>query len=64
MVLKEADERVISAALGRKPNDVESAIFENLWSEHCAYRTSKPLLQTMPTRGDISIQALEMTQPS
>ena len=55
MVLKEADERVISAALGRRPNDVESAIFENLWSEHCAYRTSKPLLQTMPTRGDIVI---------
>ena len=55
MVLKEADERVISAALGRRPNDVESAIFENLWSEHCAYRTSKPLLQTMPTRSDIVI---------
>ncbi len=51
MVLKDADALIITEALGRSPNEVESAIFENLWSEHCSYRTSKPLLQTMPTRG-------------
>jgi phosphoribosylformylglycinamidine synthase subunit PurL len=55
MVLKDGDARIITEALGRPPNEVESAIFENLWSEHCAYRTSKPLLQTMPTRGDVVI---------
>ena len=55
MVLKDADARIITEALGRPPNEVESAIFENLWSEHCAYRTSKPLLQTMPTHGDAVI---------
>ena len=52
MGLKDADEKIITNALGRRPNEVESAIFENLWSEHCAYRTSKPLLQTMPTSGE------------
>jgi phosphoribosylformylglycinamidine synthase II len=55
MVLKEEDARVIIEALGRQPNEVEAAIFENLWSEHCAYRTSKPLLQAMPTQGDVVI---------
>jgi len=52
MGLKDSDRRVITQALGRSPNEVESAIFENLWSEHCAYRSSKLLLKTMPTTGD------------
>jgi phosphoribosylformylglycinamidine synthase len=55
MVLTEADARIITEALGRQPNEVEVAIFENLWSEHCAYRTSKPLLQTMPTQGEVVV---------
>jgi phosphoribosylformylglycinamidine synthase II len=52
MVLKDLDARIITEALGRPPNEVEAAIFENLWSEHCAYRTSKPLLRTMPSDGE------------
>ncbi|MGZ4903644.1 MAG: phosphoribosylformylglycinamidine synthase subunit PurL [Halobacteriota archaeon] len=52
MALTDVDIDVITGALGRPPNEVESAIFENLWSEHCAYRSSKPLLATMPTTGD------------
>jgi phosphoribosylformylglycinamidine synthase len=55
MVLKDSDARIITEALGRPPNEVEAAIFENLWSEHCAYRTSKPLLQTMPSNGEIVV---------
>jgi phosphoribosylformylglycinamidine synthase II len=55
MALIGSDVQIITEALGRAPNEVESAIFENLWSEHCAYRTSKPLLQTMPTQGDAVI---------
>ena len=55
MVLADSDLQIITEALGRAPNEVESAIFENLWSEHCAYRTSKLLLQTMPTQGDAVI---------
>ncbi|MGZ4945139.1 MAG: phosphoribosylformylglycinamidine synthase subunit PurL [Halobacteriota archaeon] len=55
MVLKESDVRIITEELGHPPNEVEDAIFENLWSEHCAYRTSKPLLQKMPSRGEMVV---------
>ncbi len=38
--------------LGRAPNDLELAIFSVMWSEHCSYKSSKPLLRTLPTRGE------------
>jgi phosphoribosylformylglycinamidine synthase len=34
---------------GRDPNDLELAMFSVMWSEHCSYKSSKPLLQTLPT---------------
>jgi phosphoribosylformylglycinamidine synthase II len=37
--------------LGRDPNDVELAMFSVMWSEHCSYKSSKPLLRTLPTTG-------------
>ncbi|MFB6200729.1 MAG: phosphoribosylformylglycinamidine synthase subunit PurL, partial [Halorhabdus sp.] len=30
----------------------EAALFENLWSEHCAYRSSRPLLSAFDSEGD------------
>ncbi len=38
--------------LGRDPNDLELAMFSVMWSEHCSYKSSKPLLRTLPTGGD------------
>ena len=38
--------------LGRNPNRLELAMFSVMWSEHCSYKSSKPLLQTLPTRGE------------
>ncbi|MBF8289821.1 MAG: phosphoribosylformylglycinamidine synthase subunit, partial [Chloroflexi bacterium] len=38
--------------LGRGPNDVELAMFSVMWSEHCSYKSSKPLLRTLPTAGE------------
>jgi phosphoribosylformylglycinamidine synthase len=38
--------------LGRDPNDLELAMFSVMWSEHCSYKSSKPLLRTLPTRGE------------
>ncbi len=38
--------------LGREPNDVELGMFGSLWSEHCGYKNSKPLLSLFPTGGD------------
>ena len=42
---------LIVARLGREPSEVELAMFSLLWSEHCSYKHSKPLLRTLPTDG-------------
>ncbi|QCJ47808.1 phosphoribosylformylglycinamidine synthase subunit PurL [Haloprofundus sp. MHR1] len=44
MSLSDADRELVVAELGREPTAAEAALFENLWSEHCAYRSSRPLL--------------------
>jgi len=36
---------------GRDPNDLELAMFSVMWSEHCSYKSSRPLLSTLPTAG-------------
>jgi phosphoribosylformylglycinamidine synthase len=38
--------------LGREPNAVELGMFGSLWSEHCGYKNSKPLLRLFPSGGD------------
>ena len=42
---------LIRQKLGRDPNHTELAVFSVMWSEHCSYKSSKPLLKTLPTRG-------------
>jgi len=42
--------------LGRAPTLTELGIFSALWSEHCSYKHSKPVLQTLPTSGGRVIQ--------
>jgi phosphoribosylformylglycinamidine synthase len=37
--------------LGREPTDVELGMIGALWSEHCGYKNSKPLLRLFPTEG-------------
>jgi len=41
----------IKTILGREPNFTELGIFSVMWSEHCSYKNSKPLLKTLPTDG-------------
>ena len=38
--------------LGREPNLVELGIIGSLWSEHCSYKHSKPLLRMFPSSGE------------
>jgi len=38
--------------LGREPTEVELGMFGSLWSEHCGYKNSKPLLGLFPTGGE------------
>ncbi len=37
--------------LGRDPNQVEWSMLEAQWSEHCSYKSSKPLLKLLPSKG-------------
>lgn len=37
--------------LGRKPNYVEIGVFSVMWSEHCSYKNSKPVLRKFPITG-------------
>jgi phosphoribosylformylglycinamidine synthase len=41
----------IRRKLGREPTHLELAMFSVMWSEHCSYKSSKPLLKTLPTAG-------------
>ncbi|HWB21600.1 MAG TPA: phosphoribosylformylglycinamidine synthase subunit PurL [Gaiellaceae bacterium] len=41
----------IQELLERGPNDFELAVFSVLWSEHCGYKHSAPLLRRLPSQG-------------
>ncbi|MDA1097195.1 MAG: phosphoribosylformylglycinamidine synthase subunit PurL, partial [Chloroflexi bacterium] len=42
----------IRALLGREPNYTELGIFSVMWSEHCSYKNTRPLLKQFPTKSD------------
>ena len=42
--------------LGRPPNELELGMLGALWSEHCSYKTSKPLLRRLPTESPRVLQ--------
>ena len=50
--LTDEELHAIRSRLGRDPNDLELAMFSVMWSEHCSYKSSRPLLRTLPTRGE------------
>jgi len=54
--LTAAEYRRIEAMLGRAPTFAELGVFSALWSEHCSYKHSKPVLQTFPTTGPQVVQ--------
>ncbi|HEX8033347.1 MAG TPA: phosphoribosylformylglycinamidine synthase subunit PurL [Ktedonobacterales bacterium] len=43
-------ERIVTL-LGRVPNRLELGLFGAMWSEHCGYKNSRPLLKRFPTAG-------------
>ena len=49
--LTEEEIRYAVKRLGREPNEVEWAMLEAQWSEHCSYKSSKPLLKLLPSKG-------------
>lgn len=42
--------------LKRRPNYTETGIFSVMWSEHCSYKTSTPLLKQFPTEAPHVLQ--------
>jgi len=46
----------IRELLARDPNDFELAVFSVLWSEHCGYKHSAPLLRRLPAGGQRVLQ--------
>ena len=50
--LTDGELEAICEKLGRDPNDLELAMFSVMWSEHCSYKSSRPLLATLPTKGE------------
>ena len=51
MALSDLDQSKIKDILGRDASAVELSIFDTMWSEHCSYKSSKPVLGTLPTKG-------------
>src|SRR5512135_2344323 len=40
----------LKAILGREPTYTELGIFSVMWSEHCSYKSTRPLLKMFPTK--------------
>ena len=51
IALSRDEYQLIVEKLGREPNEVELGLFGALWSEHCGYKNSKPLLRLLPAEG-------------
>ncbi|HYU82249.1 MAG TPA: phosphoribosylformylglycinamidine synthase subunit PurL [Candidatus Polarisedimenticolia bacterium] len=49
--LTEYEAALVRDLVGREPNALEWAMFGAMWSEHCAYKHSKRLLRSLPSRG-------------
>ena len=47
---------MVEKILGRLPNYTELGLFSVMWSEHCSYKTSKPVLRKFPVTGEHVLQ--------
>lgn len=51
MGLNDAEFMRVEQLLGHLPNYTETGLFSVMWSEHCSYKTSQPVLKKFPTDG-------------
>ncbi|MHB8509134.1 MAG: phosphoribosylformylglycinamidine synthase subunit PurL [Candidatus Dormibacteria bacterium] len=56
VALTQAEYDQVVELMGREPSPVELGIFGAMWSEHCGYKTSKPLLKGFPTTSPLVVQ--------
>jgi phosphoribosylformylglycinamidine synthase subunit PurL len=56
MGLSDEEFAMVEKTLGRLPNYTETGLFSVMWSEHCSYKNSKPVLKKFPVTGDRVLQ--------
>jgi phosphoribosylformylglycinamidine synthase subunit PurL len=56
MGLSNEEFTMVENILGRIPNYTETGLFAVMWSEHCSYKTSKPVLKKFPITGEKVLQ--------
>ncbi|GEK33735.1 phosphoribosylformylglycinamidine synthase subunit PurL [Kurthia sibirica] len=56
MGLTDEEFALVESILGRSPNWTETGLFSVMWSEHCSYKNSKPILRKFPTEGEHVLQ--------
>ncbi len=56
MGMSDAEFDLAIEKLGRIPNWTETGLFSVMWSEHCSYKKSKPVLRKFPTKGPQVLQ--------
>ena len=56
MGLSPEEFEMVTKILGRLPNYTEIGLFSVMWSEHCSYKNSKPVLKKFPITGEKVLQ--------
>jgi phosphoribosylformylglycinamidine synthase subunit PurL len=56
MGISDDEFKSIEQILGRLPNYTETGLFSVMWSEHCSYKNSKPVLKKFPITGERVLQ--------
>ncbi|MCF6094487.1 phosphoribosylformylglycinamidine synthase subunit PurL [Microaerobacter geothermalis] len=56
MGLSDEEYNRVVEILGRRPNYTETGVYSVMWSEHCSYKNSKPVLRRFPTKGEKVLQ--------
>ncbi|NMO09421.1 phosphoribosylformylglycinamidine synthase subunit PurL [Methanobacterium subterraneum] len=52
MTLTNDEMEYIKEELGREPNPLEYGMLDIMFSEHCSYKSSRPILKLFPTEGE------------
>ncbi|CAM5217403.1 Phosphoribosylformylglycinamidine synthase subunit PurL OS=Ureibacillus acetophenoni OX=614649 GN=purL PE=3 SV=1 [Ureibacillus acetophenoni] len=56
MGMSDEEFELACSIIGRLPNWTETGLFSVMWSEHCSYKNSKPVLRKFPTKGPQVLQ--------
>lgn len=52
MTLTDSEVKYIEGILKREMNDLEEGMLDVMFSEHCSYKSSRPILRLFPTEGE------------